>query len=94
MELLNQKIYEDLVYLYGNEVGNRIFNKLVSRIKEVKKNIDENHNYKNHLFSQKDIILITYGNSIIENGEKPLKTFLKFLKPKRKKLTLLSLQFL
>ena len=78
MELRNQKIYDDLIYLYGKEEAEKLYNQLDALINEFKNKFKKDQNNEDHLFSHKDIILITYGNTLIENGEKPLRTLLKF----------------
>lgn len=78
MELKNKKIYDDLVYLYGNDEGKKLFKQLELLIIKFKKINKKVQNYEGRLFSHQDIVLITYGNTLIEKGEKPLKTLLKF----------------
>lgn len=78
MELKKRNIFDDLKFLYGQEEGERIFNEVEKLIVEAKKKIKINPIDQDHLFSHKDIILITYGNTINDNDEKPLRTFLKF----------------
>ncbi|MBW6472423.1 MAG: sugar phosphorylase [Anaerolineaceae bacterium] len=78
MELKNQKIYDGLMYLYGKDAGEKLFKQLELLIIEFKKNNKKDQNDEDRLFSHKDIVLITYGNTLLENGEKPLRTLLKF----------------
>ena len=78
MEIKNQKINDYLIYLYGNEEAEKLFNQLESLIFEYKKNNKKNQIYADRLFSHKDIILITYGDTLLEENEKPLRTLLKF----------------
>ncbi|WP_206076212.1 alpha-amylase family glycosyl hydrolase [Marinitoga lauensis] len=69
---MNKKIYEKLKFLYSNE-AEEVYNKLMNLIERYKisdKDID---------LTEKDVILITYGDSIKKEGEKPLHTLHKFL---------------
>lgn len=78
MELKRRKIYDDLKYLYGQVEGEKIFNQVNRLLIEAKKNVKKDSKNKDQKFSQKDIVLITYGNTILDNDEKPLRTLLKF----------------
>lgn len=78
MELKRRKIYDDLNYLYGQVEGEKIFNQVNRLLIEAKKNVKKDSKNKDQKFSQKDIVLITYGNTILDNDEKPLRTLLKF----------------
>jgi len=63
----------DQIFLKLNNIINKYYNKPIIKSKRKK--------YGNKLFlSEKDSILITYGDSIRINKEKPLKTLCKFLK--------------
>jgi glycosidase len=69
---MNQKIYEKLEFLYPNN-ADELYRKLMELIDQYKisdKDID---------LTEKDVILITYGDSIKKEGEKPLHTLHKFL---------------
>ncbi|WGS65568.1 alpha-amylase family glycosyl hydrolase [Marinitoga aeolica] len=69
---MSQKIYEKLEFLYPNNT-NELYEKLMKLIEQYKisdKDID---------LTEKDVILITYGDSIKKDGEKPLHTLHKFL---------------
>lgn len=67
-----QKIYEKLKFLYPNETD-KLYYKLMDLIEQYKisdKDID---------LTEKDVILITYGDSIKKDEEKPLHTLHEFL---------------
>lgn len=80
---LHEKVCHQLELIYHDVVDvtdyAAIADKLLSII-----GIDENHlpanpqPYRN-LWDQKDVVMITYGDSVIEDGEKPLSTLHKFL---------------
>ncbi|KAF2956610.1 alpha-amylase family glycosyl hydrolase [Marinitoga sp. 38H-ov] len=69
---MNEKIYDKLKFLYPNEVD-KVYNKLMELIEKYK---ISNNDIE---LTEKDVILITYGDSIKKNGEKPLNTLHKFL---------------
>lgn len=78
MKFKNRKIFDDLICLYGNEVAEKLFIQLELLIVEFKKNNKKEQKFEDRLFSHKDIVLITYGNTLYEIGEKPLQTLFKF----------------
>jgi glycosidase len=55
---------------YGEEKGKLAFNKIHLLMKK----FQTNEKRKNGYFSQKDVILITYGDTLNKNGEMPLNT--------------------
>ena len=60
--------------IYGGQKGLKAFNKIISRIEKAavaKKN-------KTRCFSQEDVILITYGDTLNSNSDSPLKTLCNF----------------
>ena len=67
---------EKLVEIYGKEVADKLLTSTQELIDKYKKNI-ENTNQK---LNQKDIILITYGDQLQQQGQSHLQTFLKFYK--------------
>jgi len=69
---LMKGIYPDEYHV----LGGKLFELMKPYIEvEDKRDIDHNKSY-----SEKDVILITYGDSIIKDGEKPLKTLGRFAK--------------
>ena len=89
MEFLNKsmkKIRQRLKYIYGPEKAEEIFPKLFELIEryrnnEIIKAKREKYDGKVSL-SEKDSILITYGDSVIKKGERPLESLYNFLKSK------------
>jgi sucrose phosphorylase len=65
------KIKKRLDFLYNKEDSDYAYNEIIKLIKKQKKV------KKGKSFSEKDVILITYGDSI-KGNQKPLKTFNKF----------------
>ena len=66
-----ENLFHKLEILYGNK-ANKIFQDIQDFIKANKKDVS------NNWISEKDIMLITYGDSIIKKGENPLKTLNTF----------------
>ena len=60
--------------IYGAKIGNLAFDKIVALIERfpVKKNPGEGY------FSEEDVFLITYGDTLNRQGEPPLKTLYEF----------------
>jgi|TARA_B100001964_G_C14234330_1_gene601667 sucrose phosphorylase len=83
------KIRKKIAYLYPNKDTDKIILKLKSTMDYYRKNNivrakRKKYNSKISL-TNKDVILITYGDTIRQEGEKPLKTLHKFLKKYVKK---------
>ena len=68
------KIKKRLDFLYNKEDSDYAYNEIIKLVKNQKKV------KKNKTFSKKDVVLITYGDSIKEKNKKSLKTFNKFSK--------------
>jgi len=62
-----EKIKEKLKYLYGNNKGTKTYTRLTNLMESYKTLIPAGK----LTLSQKDAVLITYGDSFIENNEKP-----------------------
>lgn len=69
-----QDIKQLLKKIYGKEKGILAFTK----INVLKKKFPASQKMKNGYFSQKDVILITYGDTLNKNGEMPLITIHEF----------------
>jgi glycosidase len=69
-----QSIREKLFFLYGKERAEETLKKLKSTLKRYEKKIPVKH----YLFTEKDVVLITYGNAFLKPGEKPLQTLSRF----------------
>lgn len=71
----SDKMKQKLQYLYGKSKGIKVYDKLLKLLEKYKKLIP----LKSFILSQKDSVLITYGDSFREKEEKPLTTLRKFL---------------
>ncbi|OQY08990.1 MAG: sugar phosphorylase [Marinitoga sp. 4572_148] len=69
---MNQRIYEKLSFLYPYNTD-ELYKKIMDLIEKYKISNKEIN------LTEKDVILITYGDSIRKEGEKPLHTLHKFL---------------
>ena len=69
-------ILNKLIFLYGEEKGEQVFEEIKEIVAVAKTNI---HVPQREYFSEKDAVLITYADSFQENGKKPLQTLHKFL---------------
>lgn len=65
-----------LVRIYGENKGGLAFNKIITQIER----FPIRKRKRNGYFSQRDIVLITYGDSLHKKGEAPLNTLYKFSK--------------
>jgi len=70
-----QDIKQLLRKIYGKEKGNLAFTKINSLLEK----FPASQKKKNGYFSQEDVILITYGDTLNKNGEMPLITIHDFL---------------
>ncbi len=68
------KVKALLTGIYGETKGEEALNRLIPLIEEHKTDSGEVKEY----FSEEDIVLITYGDSVKQEGEVPLGTFHKF----------------
>lgn len=60
--------------IYGEEIGTRAVERICSLIERHSKRNQKRAEY----FSQEDVVLITYGDSLVKEGELPLKTLHNF----------------
>lgn len=78
---LKQKLTQQLAYIYQDITLDRSYQDIAQSLIEIMQLTNDCANptpYTNH-WSEKDAILITYGDSIIETDEPPLQTLKKFL---------------
>lgn len=78
---LKQKLTQQLAYIYQDITLDRSYQDIAHSLIEIMRLANDCANptpYTNH-WSEKDAILITYGDSIIETDEPPLQTLKKFL---------------
>lgn len=71
-------IKEKLTLIYGEKRSKKIIIEIEKLLKKYSKNISF-QNKKKTFLDEKDIVLITYGDSITEANKKPLKTLYKFI---------------
>ncbi|MBW2249885.1 MAG: sugar phosphorylase, partial [Deltaproteobacteria bacterium] len=71
---INQDIKKLLKKIYGEEKGRLAFTKISSLMEKYQTSQKQENGY----FSQEDVILITYGNTLNKNGEMPLITIHEF----------------
>jgi len=69
-----EAIKDLLVRIYGENKGGLAFNKIMSQIERFPIRKRKGNGY----FSQRDIVLITYGDSLHKKGDAPLNTLYKF----------------
>lgn len=72
---LPRKILEKLHFLYGPGRAETTFKALADLIARYEPKIPS----RRHRFSERDVVLITYGDSFIRPGERPLRTLSRFL---------------
>ncbi|PKO07152.1 MAG: sugar phosphorylase [Chloroflexi bacterium HGW-Chloroflexi-3] len=78
MELKYQRINDLVIYLFGDSEGEKVFDRLKVLLSEFPKQEKEDKFEAKQFFKLEDIILITYGNSIYQNNQKPLETLFIF----------------
>lgn len=71
-----QRAESRLQFLYGADNADELMNRLHDRLQQVAGRIGGG---KDHLWDERDVILITYGDNIKQADEKPLKTLYEFL---------------
>jgi len=75
----NRKIIEEkLTFIYGEKRSKKIMTEIEKLLNKYSKNITF-QNKKKTFLDEKDIVLITYGDSIKEANTKPLKTLSRFI---------------
>jgi glycosidase len=72
---LPDKMLQKLRFLYGDKRAETIFRRLADLIARYEQEIPKKH----YRFTEKDVVLITYGDSFLRSGEKPLRTLTRFL---------------
>ncbi|WP_286233993.1 sugar phosphorylase [Thalassotalea sediminis] len=81
LDSLTQKVCQQLAFIYRDVAHVDNYQQLAEQLMEIMRFPEELHAvepYKN-LWSERDVIMITYGDSVIEEGEKPLKTLQNFI---------------
>lgn len=78
---LLQRLAAQLSVLYPDHDGDVLAREVVKRFWPQGRDVlPPRHSGEKPLWDERNVVLITYGNSILEDGEKPLKTLHKFLK--------------
>ena len=81
LNLLKEKLIQQLAYIYKDVSLTDSFSDIAQALIDIMRlstTTQAPEPFKNH-WSEKDIILITYGDSIISNSQPPLKTLKTFL---------------
>ena len=71
-----EKIYHYLNQLYASEQAASAYERLTNLLTDARQRISSTENL--HRYSEKDVILITYGDSLRQPGEAPLRTLHRF----------------
>ncbi len=76
---MNQRLYDHLLFLYGAEQAGNLTTRLSKMLAEFKSNYAPSRPFPEERVSEKDAILITYGDMVQAKGERPLATLATFL---------------
>jgi len=75
-----QKLLEHLVFIYGEDLSKTVFTRILDRIDIFRSKFDQGSESSiENRISEKDSVLITYGDSFKEDGISPLQSLAKFL---------------
>lgn len=77
MKINNPLIFSKLISLYGEETGRITFSRLESILSEFE-DLVEQHSDGKALFSERDVVLITYGDLLKQAGKAPLNVLRQF----------------
>ncbi|MCG6910584.1 MAG: sugar phosphorylase [Deltaproteobacteria bacterium] len=77
-----RKVKRLLIRIYGDKKGARAFDRIMPLVRAFPRRPRKAGGY----FSQKDVVLITYGDTLKRPGEAPLKTLHDFLKTRLKEV--------
>lgn len=77
IEEKKKSILDKLIFLYGKEKSNKIFENIMKLTERYQNNIHNNSDKE--WVDEKDVFLITYGDNIKEEGKGALKTLHEFL---------------
>lgn len=72
-----KQIKQRLDFIYGDKITEDIYDKYLAVFEKYKRATKVTE-----LWSEKDVFLITYGDSLLDEGEKPLNTLHRFVKEK------------
>ncbi len=80
MNDLEHKLYDHIVFIYGEKDADKIFGRINKRLENFRSEYPElSASGAADRVSERDSILITYGDMVRQNGEAPLKTLASFL---------------
>jgi sucrose phosphorylase len=74
-----KRILNHLTFLYGEDDAEQIWQQLHSRLEQFQRTNPHKEIPPEDILTQKDVILITYGDQIRSEGEKPLQTLADFV---------------
>ena len=81
MTTLERKLYEHIAFLYGEARADEIFRRLMARLDRFRAaHPDLAESSPEERVSERDAILITYGDMVQQPGERPLQTLADFLR--------------
>ncbi|MDF1500073.1 MAG: alpha-amylase family glycosyl hydrolase [Anaerolineales bacterium] len=72
-------IFQQLNFLYGPALGRPTGNQLIDILERYKLNTSRVHGPSQDPFSERDVVLITYGDMLQRKGEAPLETLHRFI---------------
>ncbi len=80
MKPLEKKLFDHLAFLYGEEIANSVIDRFLDLLHTFQGTYPElREPIAGGKISEKDAILITYGDMVRKEGEAPLKTLSSFL---------------
>jgi len=79
MEDARQKIASKIILLYGRKRSQRVLREIEKITGKFLVKYSAKRNHKKKWLDEKDVILITYGDQVKEDGKKPLKSLREFL---------------
>jgi glucosylglycerate phosphorylase len=73
---MSERIYELLDSLYPEDQSADVYERLIQRIEQARQSVQADLGAE--LYSERDVVLITYGDSLKEAGQRPLQTLRAF----------------
>ena len=81
MSVSKQALYDDFVFLYGADLAAQYAPQLFEKLETFERNHPElKSNEKRQRFSERDAILITYGDMVGNQNASPLRSLADFLR--------------
>lgn len=77
---MSERLHDLLSKLYPPEQAASAYEHLIHRMEQARERIEPD--YDREIFSEKDVVLITYGDSLKKAGEAPLQTLRRFAEEK------------